>query len=103
MQAGMSRRNRIDIDSFIQEALLVGHGGWLDRNDLPGESRVKFSTGNDGARFVLYAAEPQRHEIVSHGPFIADTMEDIKQLYAEYRAGRIGHISEVAPEQQRVY
>jgi len=52
---------------------------------------------------VLYSAEPQNQEIVAHGPFIADTMEDIKQLYADFRKGKMEHISEVAEEQKLVY
>jgi redox-sensitive bicupin YhaK (pirin superfamily) len=50
---------------------------------------------------VLYAAQPQRHEIVSHGPFIADSMEEIKELYAKFRRGQLGHITEV-PEERLV-
>lgn len=77
--------------------------GWLDRSDTPGSSLLNLTAGPGGARLVLYAAQPQRHEIVSHGPFISDSMEDIKQRYAEYRAGRLMHISEVPAEQQFVY
>lgn len=79
------------------------HVGWLDRSDDAGESQVLFAAGEDGARFLLYSAEPQHHEIVAHGPFIADSMEDIRQLYADYRAGKMGHIREVAAEHQLVY
>ena len=43
---------------------------------------------------VMYAAEPQNHSIVSHGPFIADSMDEIKRLYSEYRNGRIAHIND---------
>lgn len=77
--------------------------GWLDRYDLTQESTVKFVAGSEGARFLLYAAQPQHHEIVSHGPFIADSMEEIRQLYADYRGGKMGHITEVAAEQQLSY
>ncbi|WP_254169560.1 pirin family protein [Chryseosolibacter histidini] len=77
--------------------------GWLDRSALPGESELNITAGKDGARLVIYAAEPQHHEIVSHGPFIADTMEDIRQLYADYRSGRMGHIHDVPEEQQFSY
>jgi len=85
------------------QVLRVDQVGWLDREELPAEGTVRVTAGKDGARFVLYAAEPQRHEIVSHGPFIADSAEEIRQLYADYRTGRMGHITEVAPEQQFVY
>lgn len=77
--------------------------GWLDRSDVAGESELAIAAGKDGARLVIYAAEPQHHEVVSHGPFIADTMEDIRQLYADYRSGRMGHIHDVPEAQQFSY
>lgn len=85
------------------KSLTVDQVGWFDRGDTAGDSEVTLAAGDQGAHLVLYAAQPQHHEIVSHGPFIADSMEDIKQLYADYRAGKMSHISEVAPEQQLVY
>ena len=54
------------------------------------------AAGHDGARVVLYAGQPQGDAIVSHGPFIGDTPEDITRLYAEYRAGRFAKMSEIA-------
>ncbi len=86
-----------------EKPLRTGEVGWLDRFDDAGESRLTLKAGAEGAHFVLYAGQPQHHEIVSHGPFIADTMEDIKQLYADYRAGRMMHIAEVSAEQQFAY
>ncbi len=79
------------------------HVGWFDRQDVPGASEVEITAGRDGARLVIYAAEPQHHEIVSHGPFIADTMDDIRQLYTDYRAGKMGHIHDVPLERQLSY
>jgi len=86
-----------------QQTLSVDHVGWLDHSDAAGDSQVTLTAGSTGAHFVLYAAQPQHHQIVSHGPFIADSMDDIKQLYADYRAGKMGHITEVAAEQQLSY
>lgn len=86
-----------------RKTLTVDEVGWLDRSDTAEDSKLKLTGGDQGAHLVLYAAQPQHHEIVSHGPFIADSMEDIKQLYADYRAGKMNHISEVGPEQQLVY
>ena len=76
---------------------------WLDRTDVPGESELLITAGKEGARIVLYAAQPQHHEIVAHGPFIADSMDDIGRLYADYRSGRMGHIHDVPKAQQFVY
>lgn len=85
------------------QRLPINHVGWLDRSDLPEDSQLKVTAGDEGAHFVLYAAQPQHHEIVSHGPFIADSMDDIRQLYADYRAGKMKHITEVSPERQLSY
>jgi redox-sensitive bicupin YhaK (pirin superfamily) len=67
------------------------------------EGDLQITAGESGARLVIYAAQPQRHEIVSHGPFIADSMEDIRQLYADYRAGRMEHIQDISKEHQFLY
>jgi redox-sensitive bicupin YhaK (pirin superfamily) len=44
---------------------------------------------------------PLGEEIVSHGPFIADTSDEIQLLYKEYRAGTMKHIS-TTPKNQRI-
>ena len=69
--------------------------GWFELSDR-GLEDVQFRALENGAELVLYAAEPQKHTIVSHGPFIADSMEEINHLYADYRSGKIQHIRDVA-------
>jgi redox-sensitive bicupin YhaK (pirin superfamily) len=75
--------------------------GWLDRSKEEMESELSLVAGKDGARFVLYSGQPQGAKIVSHGPFIGDTLEDISRLYQEFRAGKMRHISSV-PESQKM-
>ncbi len=75
--------------------------GWLDLFGGNGESDLKLIAGEQGARFVLYSGKPQGENIVSHGPFIGDSNEDILRLYQEYRSGKMGHITEV-PDEQRI-
>jgi quercetin 2,3-dioxygenase len=74
--------------------------GWLDRSAIDGDSELNLTAGKSGARFVLYSGLPQGDPIVSHGPFIADTQEDISRLYREFRAGKMKHISTVAESQK---
>jgi redox-sensitive bicupin YhaK (pirin superfamily) len=74
--------------------------GWLNRFDKAGESEVFISAAETGARFVLYSGEPQGDPIVSHGPFIGDTTEDISRLYREFRTGKMKHISTVGDAQK---
>ena len=75
--------------------------GWLDRLNETGESDLELAAGGEDARLVLYAGKPTGDNIVSHGPFIADSSEDIQRLYHDYRQGKMKHISTV-PESQRL-
>ena len=77
--------------------------GWLDRLSEEGTSQLRLEAGETGARAILYAGQPQNDEIVSHGPFIADTEEDIRRLYREYRNGEMNHISMVEEEQKMAW
>jgi len=87
------------LDGSIQAggtALAAGQTGWMDRPDGDGASALQVSAGDQGARIVLYAGQPQGAPIVSHGPFIGDSMEDIARLYGEYRDGRFERMSTLA-------
>ena len=95
---GGSVRIGEDGDEVLNEQV-----AWLDRNTSSESSELMLTAGEEGARIVLYGGEPQDHEIVTHGPFVADTLDDIKQLYADFRQGRMGHISEVSDQQKAVY
>ncbi len=81
-----------------KKKLLQDEVGWLNRFDSAAESEVLISAAEAGARFVLYSGEPQGDPIVSHGPFIGDTTEDISRLYQEFRSGKMNHISTVDSE-----
>ncbi len=80
--------------------LSKGQVGWLDlfANNVLSELQLK--TGKEGGRVVLYSGQPQGDPIVSHGPFIGDTSEDIIRLYGEYRQGKMNHISTVSEAQK---
>ena len=75
--------------------------GWLDLSGDSVQSDLQLTAGEEGVRFVLYAGKPTGDSIVSYGPFIADSSEDIQRLYQEYRQGKMKHISTV-PESQRI-
>ena len=77
-------------------SIQVGEVGWLNRPDSEGMSVLRLVAGEEGARLVFYAGEPQSDPIVSHGPFIGDSKADIIRLYGEYRAGRFERMSELA-------
>ena len=75
--------------------------GWLDIATDDAASGLKLTAAKDGARFVLCSGKPTGDSIVSHGPFIADSSEEILRFYSEYRQGKMKHISKV-PESQRL-
>jgi redox-sensitive bicupin YhaK (pirin superfamily) len=76
--------------------LKAGQVGWLDRPGDEGTSALRIAAGDEGVRLVLYAGQPQGDPIVSQGPFIGDTREDIIRLHREYRAGRFERMSQIA-------
>lgn len=80
----------------------TGQMAWLDRPQEQGDSQIEWKAGKNGARFILYAGEPQGVPIVQHGPFIADTKDDIVRLYTEYRQGHMGHVQQL-PEDRTVH
>jgi redox-sensitive bicupin YhaK (pirin superfamily) len=75
--------------------------GWLDIATDNATSELELTARKDGVRFALYSGKPTGDPIVSHGPFIADSSEDIMRFYSEYRQGKMKHISTV-PESQRL-
>jgi redox-sensitive bicupin YhaK (pirin superfamily) len=75
--------------------------GWLDLLDDTTQSDLEITASKVGARCILYAGKPTGENIVSYGPFIADSTEDIQRLYREYRQGKMKHISTVS-ESQRI-
>lgn len=76
--------------------LKAGQVGWLDRPEGEGTSLLRMVAGGDGARLVLYAGQPQGDPIVSYGPFIGDSRDDIARLHTEYRSGRFERSSDLA-------
>lgn len=70
----------------------AGESGWLNKSGQSGPAEITYRAGDEGARFVFYAGEPQNSPIVAHGPFVADTQDDIVGLYQAYRNGDMKHI-----------
>jgi hypothetical protein len=77
----------------------TGQIGWLDRSTDVGASVLRVVAGESGARLVLYAGQPQGDPIVSYGPFIGDSKQDLARLFAEYQWGRFPRLSELKKQQ----
>jgi len=84
-----------------RKLLQTNQVGWLNILGNDDISELTLHAGENGVRFVLYSGKPLGENIISHGPFIADSSEDIKRLYHEFRQGKMKHISEV-PESQNI-
>ena len=48
------------------------------------------------ARLLFGHAEPLREPIVSHGPFVMNSMEEIQQALSDYRAGLFGGLPQTS-------
>src|SRR5690606_7461354 len=78
----------------------AGQAGWLNKTGKEGDSELSFYSLEDDSHFILYAAQPHNVSVVSHGPFIGDSMEDISRLYREYRSGEMPHLDDLPDEQK---
>lgn len=76
---------------------------WLDKPSDDQESRITFTTKESSARFILYAGEPQEESIVSYGPFIADTEDDIRRLRKEFGQGNFPHLNDLDASRVKKY
>lgn len=76
-------------------SLKTGQTGWLDRPQVDGASLLRVTADEEGARLVLYAGQPQGDPIVSYGPFVGDSKQDIVRLYTEFQSGQFVSLSEL--------
>ncbi len=67
---------------------VLGEGGAVHLS-VPGSARAP-------ARLLLLAGAPLREPVVSHGPFVMNTREQIIEAVRDYQAGRMGEIARAA-------
>lgn len=77
------------------QTIAAGQAGWLNKTHAAGDSKFTLQTFGESAHFVLYAAQPHNAPIVQYGPFVADTKEEIAQLYKAYRNGEMPHLNDL--------
>ena len=77
--------------------------GWLDKATEDGDTEIQFEALENDTHFVLYAGQPHNVPVVHHGPFVADTMEDIAQMYRDFRQGKFPHLNDLPSGQKTSY
>jgi len=88
-------KGSVQVDNKLVNA---GQAGWLDKIPEEGNSQITFEATDVDTHFVFYAGQPHNMPVVHHGPFVADSMEDIKQLYKDFREGKFPHLNDLPPE-----
>ncbi len=63
------------------------------RNEGEVTDVVLQAAANSETHFVLIGAEPVRESFVQRGPFVMSTTEELDRVEADYRAGKLGSIS----------
>lgn len=61
-----------------------------NRIKLRGNQDIIIKNGNEESHFLLLEGEPIKEPVVSYGPFVMNTMEEIKQAYADYQETGFG-------------
>ena len=77
--------------------LRAGQVGWFDATRAEGTSALHHATtGDDGARAMLYAAPPLGEPIATHGPFVGGSRADLMRVSQDYVNGRFVRMSDLA-------
>lgn len=78
------------------EVVTKGGVGWTGPMG-DGASSLSLRAGDDGARLLLYAGQPQNISVVAQGPFIAGSREELAGYYGAYRHGKFPHAGTMRP------
>lgn len=80
-----------------------GQAGWLERTDEKDSGRLSLEAPDEDTHFVLYAGQPHHVPVVQHEPFVADSVEEIAQLYRKFKDGQFPHLNDLSDKQKITY
>lgn len=66
------------------------HVGARKAVDLKADREVTLRAGPDGAELLLLQGQPIGEPVVQHGPFVMNSVEEIRQTIADYRRTQFG-------------
>jgi redox-sensitive bicupin YhaK (pirin superfamily) len=97
---GGSFTRRIEASRTILFYLLNG-SVVANGQEITGRTLVVFDHDGDelevrateDSRILLGSAEPINEPVVSYGPFVMNTEQEIRQAVSDYQSGRMGHLS----------
>jgi hypothetical protein len=79
--------------AYVFEGAVRIGGEAVRRGELavlgPGSTIEIAADGPEGARFILVAGRPLGEPIAKYGPFVMNTDAELRQAFADYRAGRL--------------
>ncbi|MBA2174000.1 pirin family protein [Halobacillus locisalis] len=54
------------------------------------DSELKLSSNHRRTKVLVYSGEPIKEEIVPYGPFVMNSMDEIKEAFRDFHAGKFG-------------
>tara|TARA_B100000768_G_scaffold180525_2_gene200764 strand:- start:8045 stop:8932 length:888 start_codon:yes stop_codon:yes gene_type:complete len=60
----------------------------------PGESSTVSLTANEGSRVLFLSSAPLEEPVVSHGPFVLNSYEEVQTAIMDYHDGKMGDLTE---------
>lgn len=86
-----------------EKIISAGQTGWLSQTGQMGSSEIILQAMEADTHFVFYAGQPHQVPVFHHGPFVADSMQDIATMYKEFRSGSFPHLNDLPAEQKFTY
>ncbi|WP_066152666.1 pirin family protein [Halalkalibacter krulwichiae] len=63
---------------------------YKEDGDLSKKSSFAMTATSRRSKVLIYSGTPIKEEIVPHGPFVMNSMEEIRQAYRDYHDGKFG-------------